>query len=72
MGTARFFDVKEIKELFNILWEDKAGERLAQGMYGNGMGILCSTNKQLIFVEKGMLYGLKIEDFSYDKITSIQ
>ena len=71
-GGSKFFGFKEIKELPNILWEDEVVECLVQGMYGNGMGILCSTNTRLVFVDKGMLYGLKVEDFPYDKITSIQ
>ena len=71
-GGSKFFGFKEIKELPNILWEDEVVECLVQGVYGNGMGILCSTNKRLVFVDKGMLYGLKVEDFPYDKITSIQ
>ena len=71
-GGSKFFGFKEIKELPNILWEDEVVECLVQGVYGNGMGILCSTNKRLVFVDKGMLYGLKVEDFPYAKITSIQ
>ena len=36
------------------------------------MGILVSTNRRLVFIDKGLLYGLKVEDFPLDKITSIQ
>ena len=63
---------KEIKELPSILWEDENIERLVQGFYNGGLGILVATNKRLIFVDKGLVYGLKVEDFPYDKITSIQ
>ncbi len=71
-GVSKIFGFKEIKALPDILWEDEILERIVQGMYGNGKGILCATNKRLIFVDKGLLYGLKVEDFPYDKITSIQ
>ena len=33
---------------------------------------MASTNRRLIFIDKGLLYGLKVEDFPLDKITSIQ
>jgi hypothetical protein len=69
-GASRFLGRKEIKELPSILWEDENVERLVQGTYG-GMGILVATNKRLIFVDKGIAK-LRVEDFPYDKITSIQ
>ena len=36
------------------------------------MEFLVATNKRLIFVDKGFVVGLKVEDFPYDKISSIQ
>lgn len=63
---------KEMKALPDILWEDEILEQAVQGIYERRNGILCATNKRLLFVEKGVLSGLKVEDFPYDKITSIQ
>lgn len=71
-GASKFFGKREIKELPNILWEDEVLEKLVQGLYNNGNGILAATNKRLIFIDKGLLGGLKVEDFPYDKISSIQ
>jgi len=71
-GASKLLGRKEIRELPSILWEDEGVEKLVQGAYNNGVGILVATNKRLIFVDKGMLYGLKVEDFPYDKISSIQ
>lgn len=71
-GVSRILGMKEIKELPAILWEDEAVERIATGLYANGNGVLVGTNKRLIFVDKGLLYGIRVEDFPYDKITSIQ
>lgn len=70
--VSRLLSRKEVKELPNILWEDEELEKLVQGRYGKGFGILAATNKRLIFVDKGFLVGLRVEDFPYDKITSIQ
>ena len=66
------FARKEIKELPAILWEDERVEQMLMGIYKNGLGALFATNKRLVFVDKGMLFGLKVEDFPHDKITSIQ
>jgi len=71
-GTSRLLAFKEIKELPKILWEDERLEQIIQGLYAGGNGILVATNKRLIFVDKGMFYGVRVEDFPYDNITSIQ
>jgi hypothetical protein len=34
--------------------------------------VLVATDRRLIFIDKEVFYGLKVEDFSYDKVTSIQ
>lgn len=71
-GGSRFMPRKEIKELPNVLAPDERVEQLAPGFYNGGIGLLVATNRRLIFVDKGMLYGLRVEDFHYDRISSIQ
>lgn len=71
-GMSKFLGRRELKELPSILWEDEKVERLVSGIYNGGNGILTASNKRLIFVDKGLLGGLRVEDFPYDKITSIQ
>lgn len=71
-GVESLFGRKEIKELPNILWDDEVVEGMITGNYNSKLGALFATNKRLIFVDKGLLFGLKVEDFPYDKITSIQ
>lgn len=63
---------KEIKELPEILADNEQVNNLIQGTYNNGQGILISTDRRLVFIDKGLLYGLKVEDFPLDKISSIQ
>lgn len=67
----KWLGVGEIKALPSILWEDELPEKIIQGRYNTGFGALIATNKRLIFVNKGIL-SLRVEDFSYDKITTIQ
>lgn len=71
-GVNKWLAQKEIKELPNILWDDEIVEKLIRGRFNKGTGVLVATNKRLVFVDKGMLFGLKVEDFAYDKISSIQ
>ncbi|WP_180183716.1 PH domain-containing protein [Acinetobacter sp. YH01020] len=71
-GMENLLGRKEIKELPSILWDDEIVEGMITGTYNNGLGTLFVTNKRLIFVDKGLLFGLKVEDFPLDKITSVQ
>jgi hypothetical protein len=66
------FGRKEIGELPSIIHEDEEIFGLIQGTYNGGQGILVATNKRLLFVDKGLIYGLKVEDFGLDKVSSIQ
>jgi hypothetical protein len=63
---------REINELPEILAQTEIIDNIVQGTYNNGQGILASTNRRLIFIDKGILYGLKVEDFPLDKISTIQ
>ena len=63
---------KEIKELPDILWEDELPERIVAGTYNNGWGILCATNQRLLFIDKGLLFGLKVESYVYEAISSVE
>lgn len=71
-NTSQFLGRKEINELPQILAVNENINNIVQGTYNNGSGILVSTNRRLIFIDKGLLYGLKVEDFPHDKISSIQ
>lgn len=71
-GGSRFIPRKEVKELPGVLGPDERVEQLTPGFYHGGLGLLVATNRRLIFLDKGMLYGLRVEDFHYDRISSIQ
>ena len=62
---------KELKKLPDHLWPEETVERMATGTYGGGTGLLVMTDKRLIFLKEGMMSS-KLEDFPFDKITSIQ
>lgn len=71
-SKSTFWGRKELKELPNILSENEKIKGMIIGTYNGGSGILVATDYRLIFIDKGFLYGLKTEDFGYDKITSVQ
>ncbi|MBS1648052.1 MAG: PH domain-containing protein [Bacteroidetes bacterium] len=71
-NVSSFFGRREINELPNILASTEVVDNIAQGTYNKGQGILVSTDRRLLFIDKGMLYGIKVEDFPLEKISSIQ
>ena len=71
-NISSFLGRKEINELPDILAANEQVDNIIQGIYNEGLGILVSTDRRLVFVDKGLLYGIKVEDFPLDKITSIQ
>lgn len=68
------FARKEIRALPEVLSENEKIVYLVEGRnkLTNHHIILVATEKRLIFVDKEFMYGLKVEDFSYDKVSSIQ
>lgn len=46
-------------------------KKACSGAYKLDIGLLVATNKRVIFISK-TLFSLKVEDFAYDKITSIE
>ena len=71
-GVHKWVNRKEIKELPDILWEDENIVDLIPGFYNGGNGLLVATDRRLIFLDKGLLYGLRVEDFPLSNISSIQ
>ena len=62
---------KEIKCLPDIIWQDEVIQSATSGVYNHGIGVLVATNKRLIFIDKGLI-SLKVENFLYDQISSIE
>lgn len=69
-----FFARKEIRELPEVLSRDEKIVYLVEGRnkITKHHIILVATDRRLIFVDKEFMYGLKLEDFSYDKVSSLQ
>ncbi|WP_438351580.1 PH domain-containing protein [Paenibacillus sp. FA6] len=70
-GGTNFLKNKEIKELPNVLTAGERIEAIAKGRYSKQPGLIIATDKRVILIFK-ILFNSKIEDFPYEKITSVQ
>ena len=62
---------REIRRLPEVLWEGETVQMLATGQYGGGQGLVAMTDKRLLFFKHGILKQV-LEDFPYNKISSVQ
>ena len=63
---------KEVKELPNIMYDGETLEYLMSGfMNGNTWLIVC-TNKRILFLDKGLIFGCKQLEIPLDKVNSVE
>ena len=72
VNETKAFAKREIAELPQILAEDEELLDLTVGFYQNGTGVLAATDRRFIFINRGLVFGLKVEDFPIEKVSSIQ
>lgn len=65
------FGIRDIMALPKILMENEKALFCVQGNFGNRQGLLVISDKRVFFLLKGLLFGVKIEEFSYNKISAI-
>ena len=63
---------KEIRYLPEILAEDETLEGITSGLMGGNTWLIALTNKRIIFLDKGMIYGLKQKEIPLNKVNSIE
>lgn len=66
-----FYTKREINYLPQILSNDEQIVALTSGFHGNTTVLLVCTNRRLIFVDKGMFFGLKVKQLNLDRIQSL-
>lgn len=71
-GLKTFGAKREIKYLPNILAEDEQIEYLTSGIVDNKRWLITCTNKRIIFLDKGLVYGLKQIETPLEKVNSIE
>ncbi len=66
-----FYTKREIKHLPKILTDDERIMALTSGYHGKTTVLLVCTNRRLLFLDKGMFFGLKVKQLNLDRIQSI-
>ncbi|WP_331842829.1 PH domain-containing protein [Pantoea agglomerans] len=71
VSDAPFGTKKEFYHLPEILGADETPLAIASGMMDNNTWLITLTNKRVIFLDKGMLYGVKQVDINLSNIVSV-
>ena len=70
-GDRTVFTKWEFRALPSILVDGELPEMVVSGRYNSSNGILVATDRRLLFVDKGFLGSLQVEDFPYSTIQSV-
>jgi len=71
-GAAIWGTKKEVKELPNIIGDDEIITYATSGVYDGHTWLVVSTNKRIIFLDKGMLFGVNQIEVPLSKVNSIK
>lgn len=71
-GFGSFGTKKEINYLPEILRENENIYGLTSGFYDGNTWLIVCTDSRLVFLDKGMIYGLKQVEIPLDKVNSIE
>lgn len=71
MGDDQFFTKKELHHLPDILADGEALIAFTSGLMDGDTWLITLTDRRIIFLDKGMIFGLKQTAIDLDKINSI-
>lgn len=63
---------KEVKELTNIINDDEIITYATSGVYDGHTWLVVSTNKRIIFLDKGMLFGINQIEIPLSKVNAVK
>lgn len=63
---------KEVKELPRILSDDEHVKAICSGVVGGDTWLIVCTEKRILFLDKGLIYGLKQRETPIEKINSVE
>ncbi|WP_288479287.1 PH domain-containing protein [uncultured Clostridium sp.] len=63
---------KEINELPNVLGDNEELIYITSGLYDDNTWLIALTDKRILFLDKGLIYGLKQKDITLDKVNSVE
>ena len=71
IGDDQFFTKKELHHLPEVLSDNEQVLAFTSGLMDNNTWLITLTNKRIIFLDKGMIYGLTQVSIDLDKINSV-
>lgn len=71
MGDDQFFTKKELNYLPEILMEQEQVLGFTSGLMDANTWLITLTDKRIIFLDKGMIYGLKQSIVDLDKVNAV-
>ena len=71
VGDDQFFTKKELNHLPEILSDGEQVLAFSSGLMNGNTWLITLTDKRIIFLDKGMIYGLKQTMIDLDKVNSI-
>jgi hypothetical protein len=71
IGDDQFFTKKELNHLPNVLMDGEQVLAFTSGLMDGNTWLITLTDKRLIFLDKGMIYGLKQAIIDLDKVNTV-
>ena len=71
VGDDQFFTKKELNHLPEVLSDDEQVLAFTSGLMGSNTWLITLTDRRIIFLDKGMIYGLKQTTIDLDKVNSV-
>ena len=71
MGDDRFFTKKELNHLPNVLSDGEQVLAFTSGLMDGNTWLITLTDRRIIFLDKGMIYGLKQAAIDLDKVNAV-
>lgn len=71
IGDDQFFTKRELNHLPEILADGEQVLAFTSGLMDSNTWLITLTNRRIIFLDKGMIYGLKQTTIDLDKVNSV-
>lgn len=71
MGDDQFFTKKELKHLPEVLMEGEQVLAFSSGFMDGNTWLIALTDKRILFLDKGMIFGLKQTAIDLDKVNAV-
>jgi hypothetical protein len=71
IGDDQFFTKKELNHLPEVLSDGEQVLAFTSGLMGSDTWLITLTDRRIIFLDKGMIYGLKQTTIDLDKVNSV-